>query len=53
MSAYKGKTDRAEELEVIEALRKDGYSEAVIDHFHPGRADKEDDAEVVKGKRRA
>ena len=33
MSAYKGKTDGAEELEVVEALRKDGYSEVVIDHW--------------------
>lgn len=33
MSAYKGKTGEVEELEVIEALRKDGYSEVVIDHW--------------------
>jgi len=33
MSAYKGKTDRAEDLEVIESLKKDGYSEGVIDRW--------------------
>ena len=33
MSAHKGKTDRTEELGVIEALRKDGYSDIVIDHW--------------------
>jgi nitrogen fixation NifU-like protein len=32
MGAYKGKTHRAEELEVIGALREDGYSDVVIDH---------------------
>ena len=33
MSAHKGKTDRAEDLEVIESLKKDGYSEGVIDRW--------------------
>jgi nitrogen fixation NifU-like protein len=33
MSVHKGKTDGTEELEVIEALRKDGYSEVVIDRW--------------------
>jgi nitrogen fixation NifU-like protein len=33
MSAHKGKTDRAEELGVIEALREGGYSDVVIDRW--------------------
>ena len=33
MSVHKGKTDRAEELGVIEALREDGYSDVVIDRW--------------------
>jgi len=33
MSVHKGKTDSAEDLEAIEALRKDDYSEVVIDHW--------------------
>ena len=33
MSVNKGKTERAEKVGVIEALKKDGYSEAVIDHW--------------------
>jgi nitrogen fixation NifU-like protein len=33
MSVHKGKTDGTEELEVIEALRKDGYSGVVIDRW--------------------
>jgi hypothetical protein len=30
MSAHKGKTEKAEKLEVIEVLREDGYSDVVI-----------------------
>jgi nitrogen fixation NifU-like protein len=33
MSAHKGKTDRTEELGVIESLREDGYSDIVIDRW--------------------
>lgn len=33
MGAYKGKTHRAEELAVIEALREVGYSDVVIDRW--------------------
>jgi len=33
MSAHKGKTEGAEDLEVTESLRKDGYSDVVIDRW--------------------
>jgi len=33
MSVHQDKTDSTEELGVIEALRKDGYSDIVIDHW--------------------
>jgi hypothetical protein len=33
MGAHKDKTESTEEQEVIESLRKDGYSEVVIDRW--------------------